>query len=79
MCVCVCVLDLQLDDVRMSEEFEVLDLPLNLPHHIQTADPLPVQDLHGYLVACELVLSNCKSSRCVSVKLTPQVCKQATE
>jgi hypothetical protein len=34
----------------MAEELEILDLALDLPHHVQALDLLPVQDLDGYLV-----------------------------
>ena len=40
----------------MPEELEVLDLSTDLPHHIQTADFLSVQDLHSHLVFGQLVL-----------------------
>lgn len=48
----------QLDNVRVSEEFQVLDFSFDLPHHIQAADFLPVQYLHCYLVPCQLVFTN---------------------
>lgn len=44
------IYDLQFYYVRMPKKLEVLDLSANLSHHIQTADLLPVQDLHGHLV-----------------------------
>ncbi len=53
-------LHLQLDDVWVSKQFEILDLPFDLPDNIETADPLPVQDLHSYFMACQLMLANCK-------------------
>ena len=45
----------ELDDVRMSEELQILDLPPNLAHHVQVLDLLPVEDLDGNLVASQLV------------------------
>ena len=45
----------ELDDVRMSEELQILDLPSDLAHHIQVLDLLPVEDLDGNLVARQLV------------------------
>ena len=45
----------ELDDVRMSEELQILDLPPDLAHHIQVLDLLPVEDLDGNLVAGQLV------------------------
>lgn len=49
---------LQLDDVRVSEEFEILDLPLDLAHDIEAADLLSVEDLDGDFVACQLMFAN---------------------
>lgn len=43
--------NLQFDDVRMAEEREILDFAANLADHIQDLDLLPVQHLHGHLVA----------------------------
>lgn len=43
----------------MPEKLEVLDLPADLPHHVQTADLLPVQYLHRHLVFGQLVLAHC--------------------
>lgn len=43
----------------MPEKLEVLDLPANLSHHVQTADLLPVQDLHSHLVLGQLMLAHC--------------------
>ena len=55
--------DLQFDYVRVPEEFEVLDLPADLAHHIQTPDLLSVQDLHGHLVLRQLMLANCEAKK----------------
>ena len=52
--------DLQFDYVRVSEEFEVLDLSPDLAHHVQTPDLLSVQDLHRHLVLRQLMLANCE-------------------
>lgn len=49
---------LQFDYMRVTEKFEVLDLPPNLSHHIQTANLLPVQYLHRHLVLGQLMLAN---------------------
>ena len=45
----------ELDDVRMSEELQILDLPSDLAHHIQVLDLLPVEDLDSNLVPSQLV------------------------
>lgn len=44
----------------MPEKLEVLDLPADLSHNVQTADLLPVQDLHCHLVLGQLMLANCR-------------------
>lgn len=49
---------LQLDDVRVSEEFEILDLPLDLPDDIEAADLLPVKDLDSDLVTRQLMFAD---------------------
>jgi hypothetical protein len=41
----------QLDDVRMTEQLEVLDLPLYASSHVHVKNLLAVDDLHGDLVA----------------------------
>lgn len=61
MCVCVCASPSQLDDVRVSEQFEVLDLSFDLPHHVQAADLLPVEDFHGHFVSRQLMLADCSA------------------
>lgn len=53
---------LQLDNVRVSEEFEILDLPLDLANHIQAADLLPVEDLDGDFVTRQLMFTNCENT-----------------
>lgn len=50
--------NLQLDDVWVSEEFEILDLPLDLADDIEAADLLPVEDLDSDLVARQLMFAN---------------------
>lgn len=42
----------------MSEEFEILDLPLDLADDIKAADLLPVKDLYSDFMACQLMLAN---------------------
>jgi len=54
----VVFLHLQLDDVWVSEQFEILDLSFDLPHNIKTADLLSVQDLHSHFMACQLMLAD---------------------
>lgn len=49
----------QLDDVWVSEQFEILDFPFDLPDDIEAADLLPVQDLHRHFMACQLVFADC--------------------
>ncbi len=41
--------------MRMAKELEILDLPLDLAHHVQALDLLSVEDLDRHLVACQLV------------------------
>lgn len=55
---CVVSLHVQLDDVWVSEQLEILDLAFDLPHDIEAADLLSVQDLHSHFVARQLVLSD---------------------
>lgn len=38
--------NLQLNYVRMPEEFEVLNLPTNFSYNIEAANLLSIQDLH---------------------------------
>ena len=45
----------ELNDVRMAEEFQILDLPSDLANHVQVLDFLSVEDFDGNLVAGELV------------------------
>lgn len=49
---------LQLDDVRVSEEFEILDLALDLADDIEAADLLPVEDLDSDFMARQLMFAN---------------------
>lgn len=49
----------QLNDVWVPEQFEILNLPFNLPDDIEAADSLPVQDLYSHFMACQLMLANC--------------------
>lgn len=49
----------QLDDVWVSEQFEILDLPFDLPDDIEAADFLSVQDFYSHFMACQLMLANC--------------------
>lgn len=51
-------LHLQLDDVWVSEQFEILDLSFDLSHNIEAADLLSVQDLYSHFMTCQLMLSN---------------------
>jgi hypothetical protein len=41
--------------MRMAKELEILDLPLDLAHHVQALDLLAVEDLDRHLVAGQLV------------------------
>lgn len=52
--------------MRVPEELEVLDLPADLPHHVQAADLLPVEDLHGDFMPGQLVLADCGGSMSTS-------------
>ena len=47
----------QFNDMRMSKEFQVLNLPPYFANHIKILDLLSVQDFHSYFVACQLM--NC--------------------
>lgn len=49
----------QLDDVWVSEQFEILDFPFDLPDDIEAADLLSVQDLHCHFMACQLMFTDC--------------------
>lgn len=42
----------QLDDVWVSEQFEILDFSFDLPDDIEAADLLSVQDLYSHFMAC---------------------------
>ncbi len=53
----------QLDDVRVPEQLEVLNLPPDLPDDVEGLDLLPVQDLDSHLVAGHLVEADCKKGR----------------
>lgn len=53
-------LHLQLDDVWVSEQFEILNLSFDLPHDIKTAYLLSVQDLYSHFMACQLMLADYK-------------------
>lgn len=55
---------IQLDDVRMSEELEILDFTSNLADHIETLDLLPIEDLDGDLVFRDNVLTDLDFSEC---------------
>lgn len=49
----------QLDDVWVSEQFEILDFPFDLPDDIEAADLLSVQDLYRHFMACQLMFTDC--------------------
>ncbi len=53
----------QLDDVRVPEQLEVLNLPPDLPYDVEGLDLLAVQDLDSHLVAGHLVEADCKKGR----------------
>lgn len=42
----------------VSEEFEILDLPLDLADDIKAADPLPVEDLDSDFMARQLMFAD---------------------
>lgn len=46
---------IQLDDMRMIEELQVLNLAPNLAHHIQALDLLTIQNLHRHFVTRHLM------------------------
>ena len=48
---------LQLNNMGMSEQFQVLDLSSYFANHIKILDLLSVEDFDSYLMACKLV--NC--------------------
>ena len=39
----------------MAKQLQVLDLPLDLPDHVQALDLLPIENLDGHLMAGQLV------------------------
>lgn len=41
---------IELDDVRMTKEFKILNLSTYFSDHIETFNFLPVEDLDGYFV-----------------------------
>lgn len=51
--------NLQLNYVRMSEEFKVLDLPADFSYNIKAADLLSIQNLHCNFMASQLMFANC--------------------
>lgn len=48
----------QLNDVRVPEQFKVLYFPADTVHHVHGRDPASVDDLHGHLVSREGVHGN---------------------
>ena len=48
---------LQLNNMRMSEEFQVLDLSSYFADHIKVLNLLSVEDFYSHFMACQLV--NC--------------------
>jgi hypothetical protein len=48
-------LDIQLDDVGVSQDFEILDLPLHAGVHIRSGDLGPVDQLEGNLMTGDTV------------------------
>lgn len=48
----------EFDDVRVSEQLEVLYLAPDLANYVQRLDLLPIQDLHSYLMFSQLVLTD---------------------
>lgn len=46
---------LQLNDMGMSEEFQVLDLSSYFANHVKILDLLSVEDFYSHLVACQLM------------------------
>jgi len=50
---------LQFDNVRVPEEFKVLNFSFDLPNHIQAAYFLSVEYFHCDFVPRQLVFANC--------------------
>lgn len=48
----------ELDDVRVAEELQILNLAPDLPHDVKRLDLLSVEDFDGDLVASHLVESH---------------------
>ena len=46
---------IELNDVRMSEQLQVLNFPPDFSHHVQVFDFLPVEDLDGHFVSGHLM------------------------
>ena len=57
----------EFDDVRMSQDFEVLDLPFYAGGHVHVLDLAAVDDLHGDLVACHRVCGHCVIKSAIDV------------
>lgn len=57
----------ELDDVRMSQDFEVLDLTFYAGGHVHVLDLPAVDDLHGDLVAGHRVCSHCVVKSAINV------------
>lgn len=49
---------LQFDNMRVPEEFQVLNFSFDLPNHIQAAYFLSVQDFYCYFVPRQLMFAN---------------------
>ena len=57
----------EFDDVRMSQDFEVLDLTFYAGGHVHVLDLAAVDDLHGDLVACHRVCGHCVIKSAIDV------------
>lgn len=57
--ICRCRDDLiQLDDVRMTKQLEILNLPTNLSHHIEALNFLSIENLNCHFVLRDYVLAD---------------------
>lgn len=53
-------MSLQLNDVGMTEKFEILNLSSNLAHNIQIFNLLAIENFYSNFMASQLMFTNCK-------------------
>ena len=58
----------ELDDVGVTEQLQVLNLPPDLSHHVKALDLLTVQNFHGHFVPGDLVEPDWNNKRVLVMK-----------